>query len=160
MDTKKQRQVAEVIKRNLSMVLQDEGGYIYGVAPLVTVTEVKMTPDFSIAKVYFSVFNIEDKQTPIIAMEANNARLRHALAKRIKSAVIPVSIIFNGDGGVNNIFGNLIVRHVLAIFFSKFGVNDISFSIINSGGLSNRKFVEIVDVGESPANDKNEQRKK
>lgn len=87
MDTKKQRQVAEVIKRNLSMVLQDEGGYIYGVAPLVTVTEVKMTPDFSIAKVYFSVFNIEDKQTPIIAMEANNARLRHALAKRIKSAV-------------------------------------------------------------------------
>jgi ribosome-binding factor A len=87
MDTKKQRQVAEVIKRNLSMVLQDEGGYIYGVAPLVTVTEVKMTPDFSIAKVYFSVFNIEDKQTPIIAMEANYARLRHALAKRIKSAV-------------------------------------------------------------------------
>ena len=87
MDTNKQRQVAEVIKRNLSMVLQDEGGYIYGVAPLVTVTEVKMTPDFSIAKVYFSVFNIEDKQTPIIAMEANNARLRHALAKRIKSAV-------------------------------------------------------------------------
>ena len=47
MDTKKQRQVAEVIKRNLSMVLQDEGGYISGVAPLVTVTEVKMTPDFS-----------------------------------------------------------------------------------------------------------------
>jgi ribosome-binding factor A len=87
MDTKKQLQVAEVIRRNMSMVLQDEGGYIYGVAPLVTVTEVKMTPDFSIAKVYFSVFNIEDKQTPIIAMEANNARLRHALAKRIKSAV-------------------------------------------------------------------------
>lgn len=87
MDTKKQRQVAEVIKRNLSMVLQDEGSYIYGVAPLVTVTEVKMTPDFSIAKVYFSIFNIEDKQTPILAMEADYPRIRHALGKRIKSFV-------------------------------------------------------------------------
>ncbi len=87
METKKQKQVAEVIKRNFSMVLQEEGGYIYGAAPLVTVTEVKMTPDFSIAKVYFSIFNIVDKQSPILEMEANYARLRYALGKRIKSSV-------------------------------------------------------------------------
>ena len=37
-----------MIKRHFSVLLQQEGSYIYGAVPFVTVTAVKMTPDFNI----------------------------------------------------------------------------------------------------------------
>jgi ribosome-binding factor A len=84
METKRQRQVAELMKRNFSEVLQSEGTYIYGTKPLVTVTKVIVSPDFSQAKIYLSVYNIEDKQTVILEMEDNIVRLKQALTHRIR----------------------------------------------------------------------------
>lgn len=81
------KQVAEVIKRNFGIVLQQEGSYIYGAEPFVTVTNVILTPDFSIAKIYVSVFNTENKQAVILLMEDEYARLKQALAHRIKKHV-------------------------------------------------------------------------
>ncbi|MEK7254242.1 MAG: 30S ribosome-binding factor RbfA [Bacteroidota bacterium] len=83
MATIRQNQVAELIKRNFSTVLQQEGGYIYGTEPFVTVTTVKMTPDLNIAKVYLSVFNTENKQEVILEMENAHHRLKQALTHRI-----------------------------------------------------------------------------
>jgi ribosome-binding factor A len=87
METKRQKQVAQVVKRNIGIVLQQEGSYIYGSATLVTVTDVKMSPDFNIAKIYLSVYNREDKEAVINELEANVFRLRQALAHRIKRHV-------------------------------------------------------------------------
>lgn len=81
------RQVAELIKRNFGVLLQQEGSYIYGTTPFVTVTNVKMSPDLNIARIYLSVYNTEDKQTVILEMESNYARLRQSLAYRIKKLV-------------------------------------------------------------------------
>lgn len=66
------------------MVLQAEGSYVYGSEVLVTITEVKMTPDFSLAKIYLSVFNTENKQETILVMENETHRLKQALAARIR----------------------------------------------------------------------------
>ncbi|MBP7272781.1 MAG: 30S ribosome-binding factor RbfA [Saprospiraceae bacterium] len=87
MESVKQRQVGELIKRHLSITLQQEGTYIYGATPLVSVSEVKMSPDFSLAKIYISVYNVEDKQTVILELEVNNTRIRQLLAARIKNQV-------------------------------------------------------------------------
>jgi ribosome-binding factor A len=87
METKRQRQVAELVKRNFSMVLQSEGVYIYGSAPLVTVTEVKMSPDMGIAKIYLSIWNTENKQAVLLQMQEENTRLRQGLAQRLKRHV-------------------------------------------------------------------------
>lgn len=87
MESKRQKQVAEVIKRNFGLLLQQEGEYIYGAEVLVTVTGVKMTPDFGIAKIYLSVYNTENKQAVIIAMEEQQHRLRQILASRIRKKV-------------------------------------------------------------------------
>ena len=83
-ESKRQRQVAELVKRNFGTLLQQEGGYIYGTEALVTVTGVKMSPDLGIAKIYLSVYNIEDKQNVILEMEHNYVRLRQMLAGRLK----------------------------------------------------------------------------
>lgn len=87
MESIRQKQVAELVKRNFSMVLQEEGGYIYGSGVLVSVTGVKISPDLNQAKIYLSVYNTEDKQTVILEMEDNITRLRQSLAGRIKKLV-------------------------------------------------------------------------
>lgn len=84
METKRQRQVAETVKRHFGVVLQQEGGYIYGAATLVTITEVKMSPDLGIAKIYLSVFNREDKPTVILELENNYHRLRQTFGQRVR----------------------------------------------------------------------------
>lgn len=81
------RQVAELVKRNFGVLLQQEGSYIYGTTPFVTVTNVKMSPDLSIARIYLSVYNTEDKQTVILEMESHYLRLRQSLAYRIKKHI-------------------------------------------------------------------------
>jgi len=82
METKRQKQINELIRRQFSMVLQDEGSYIYERA-LVTVTRVVVSPDLQSAKVYLSVFNTENKLEVMQSMEENIFRLRHALASKV-----------------------------------------------------------------------------
>lgn len=84
MESKRQRQVAELIKRNFSLVLQQEGSYIYGTEPLVTVMDVQVSPDLSVGKVYLSVWNTNNKQAVILQMDEEHARLKSALAHRLK----------------------------------------------------------------------------
>lgn len=98
-ESKRQRQVAELVKRNFSLVLQDEGSYIYGSSVLVTVTGVKISPDLAIANIYLSIFNTEDKQSVLLLLEAELTRLRQALGKRIRNQVriIPAIQLFEDD---------------------------------------------------------------
>lgn len=84
MESKRQRQVAEMIKRNFSIVLQQEGSYIYGPEPLVTVTEVQPTPDLSQAKIYVSIWNTDNKQAVLLQMQEDHQRLKSGLAYRLK----------------------------------------------------------------------------
>lgn len=87
MESKRQKQVAEVIKRNFGLVLQQEGSYIYGIEALVTVTSVKMSPDLGIAKIYLSVYNVMDKQSLILEMEENYPRFRQLLGQRVRKQI-------------------------------------------------------------------------
>lgn len=86
MESKRQLQVAELIKRNFGIVLQQEGMYIYGEA-FVTVTSVRITPDLSLAKIYLSVFNTENKQEVILMMRKHMHSLKQALVTRIRKHV-------------------------------------------------------------------------
>ena len=70
------------MRRQFSMVLQEEGSYIFDKA-LVTVTRVVVSPDLQSAKVYLSVFNTENKLEVMTMMEENNHRLRYALANKV-----------------------------------------------------------------------------
>jgi ribosome-binding factor A len=87
MESRRQLQVAEVIKRNFSMVLFQEGRYIYGDDILVSVTNVKMSPDLSLAKIYLSIYNTDNKQATLIQLEEQTHRLKSLLAQKIRKQV-------------------------------------------------------------------------
>jgi ribosome-binding factor A len=96
--TIKQRQVSVMIKREFSVVLQNEGRLIYGDA-LVTITRIKMSADLGIAYIYLSVYNAMYKQEVIKMMWENLSRLRGELGKRIRKQVrtIPMLKFFIDD---------------------------------------------------------------
>lgn len=87
MSTIRQNQIAEMIRRNFSLVLQDEGKYIFESEPLVTVTAVRMSPDLGLAKIYLSVYNTDNKQAVILSMEEEKARLKQSLGHRIRKQI-------------------------------------------------------------------------
>ena len=113
MESKRQLQVAELIKRNFGTVLQQEGIYIFGEA-FVTITSVKLTPDLSMAKLYFSIFNTEDKNEVILLMRKNMHTLKQSLVTRIRKHVrrIPELAFYEDETldemyRLNKLFDNL-----------------------------------------------------
>lgn len=113
MASKRQEQVAELIKRNFGIVLQQEGSYIYGSA-FVTVTQVQVTPDLSQAKLYISVYNTEDKEAVLSMITKELRKLKQSLAYRIRKHVrrIPDIAVYLDDTldemyKLNEIFDNL-----------------------------------------------------
>jgi len=79
-------QVAELIKRNFSMVLNKEGRYIYEDA-FVTVTNVVMSPDLGLAKIYLSVYNTDNKQGVLLSLEEQYSRLKRLLHHRMRRSL-------------------------------------------------------------------------
>jgi len=98
MDSKRQLQVGELIKRHFSEVLLQQGSYIYNNA-LVSVTNVKMTPDLAMAKIYLSIYGPEDKRSIINRMNDNLPMLKQELANRIKKHVrrMPVIAVYEDE---------------------------------------------------------------
>ena len=83
MESIHQKQVGELVRRYFGTLLMEEGSLIYGRNKLVTVTNVKMTPDLLVANIYISVYGVENKQEVILELEDNHAHLRRALAAKI-----------------------------------------------------------------------------
>jgi len=104
MESKRQKQTAEVIRRHFSSVLLAEGSYIYGNA-FVTVTTVQVTPDISMAKIYLSIYNTPDKDGVIKKVNENIQHLKKNLAHRIRKHIrrIP-DISFYRDDTLDEMF--------------------------------------------------------
>ena len=112
-ESKRQQQVGSLIKRHFSTVLMNEGPNIYE-GLLVTVTEVRMSSDLGLAKIYVSIFGTENKMAVVEELEHNNTLLRQMLAHRIKRHVrrIPHINIYLDDTldemyRLRNVFGQL-----------------------------------------------------
>jgi ribosome-binding factor A len=112
--TKKQRQVGNLIQQEFSVILQTEGSFIYGSDALVTVTNVRMSSDLGIAYIYVSVYNVPYKQEVIKELWENLSYLRGQLGKRIRKQVrrIPLIKFFIDDTldeveHIDNLFARL-----------------------------------------------------
>jgi len=87
MESRRQLQTGELIKRHFSTVIREQGSYIYGSEVLVSVTRVIMSPDLGLAKIYVSVFNTEDKNAVLLLLNGEKVRLKKQLTQRIRKHV-------------------------------------------------------------------------
>lgn len=83
-ETKRQKQVGALVKRAIAEIVFMESGHMFQGA-LVTVTDVKMTSDLGMAKVYLSVFNADDKLKMVQLCNDNKVEFRFSLGKKLRN---------------------------------------------------------------------------
>lgn len=87
--------VSKLIKEEISLIfllkLKDPA---FG---LITITNVKVSPDLRIAKIYFSVFDKEKRQLVLEKINEAKPLIRSELAQRIKIRFVPELDFFIDD---------------------------------------------------------------
>lgn len=84
MDSTRQMKVNELLKRELSGVFQLKGRNLFG-PELISITEVRISPDLSLARVYLSIFPTDNKAAIMKAVSEQNAVLRFELGNRVRN---------------------------------------------------------------------------
>jgi ribosome-binding factor A len=92
--------VASIVKEEIGVIIQRN--FNMSVFGLITVTEVRMSPDLKIAKIYVSVFgDAAQKQKTLGMLEAQKAFVRQTLGRNIRLKFTP-SIVFYLDETMDN----------------------------------------------------------
>ena len=86
METTRQQKIAKQIQKDVAEIFQKEGAGIVRGA-LVTVTAVRVSPDFGYAKIYVSIFPFEQNAKVMETLSQQNWFLRRALGQRIRNQV-------------------------------------------------------------------------
>ena len=84
METTRQQKIAKQIQKDVAEIFQKEGAAVVRGA-LVTVTAVRVSPDFGYAKIYVSVFPFERSAGMMKTLEQQNWFIRRALGQRIRN---------------------------------------------------------------------------
>ncbi len=98
MESKRQKQVAREIQKEISKIFQKKGLTVIQGA-MLTVTQVYVTPDLLQARIYISIFNAKDKETILALIEAQNKEIRYELGNAMRHQLrrIPELVFFLDD---------------------------------------------------------------
>lgn len=83
METTRQQKISRQIQRDIADIFQKEAAAIVR-GSMVTVTTVRVSPDFGYAKIYVSVFPFEKSAEILVGLKSNNWMIRRALGQRIR----------------------------------------------------------------------------
>lgn len=84
METTRQQKIAKQIRKDVAEILQKECASVVR-GTMVTVTTVRVSPDFAYAKLYVSVFPFERSAAIMEALEQNGWMIRRELGRRIRN---------------------------------------------------------------------------
>src|SRR5689334_23102778 len=82
----KQKKIAQMVKEELSGIFQRESLSISH-GGMMTVSEVTMTPDLLVAKVYLSFYNVKDPKQRVEELQEKENEFRGKLGNRIRNQV-------------------------------------------------------------------------
>ncbi len=82
--SKRQLQVARELQRDLAEIIRSRGLAAYA-GCLVTVSEVRVSPDLSIAKVYVSIFPSDKAPAALASLEEDKRAVRGELGRKVAS---------------------------------------------------------------------------
>ncbi|MFV0470797.1 MAG: 30S ribosome-binding factor RbfA [Paludibacteraceae bacterium] len=83
MVTTRQQKISRLLEKELGEIFLLYAKKMHGV--LITVTEVKISPDLGIAHTYISVFPKDKKEETIKGVETDKKTVRYELGKRVKN---------------------------------------------------------------------------
>ncbi len=80
----RQLKVARELQRDLAEIIRGKGMAMFA-GSLVTVSEVRISPDLSIAKVFVSIFPSDKAQQVLEILEDNKKAIRGELGRKVAS---------------------------------------------------------------------------
>ncbi len=84
--TVRQQKFARLIQKELSLIfLRDKKGILE--KELITIAEVRMSPDLAVARVYISMMMVKDKQMTLQRLNVHKGAIRRALGSQIRKQV-------------------------------------------------------------------------
>ena len=98
--TVRQQKYAKLIQKELSEIFQRDRRGILGNA-FVTIMEVRMSPDLSVAKVYVSMTLAKDKTAVLDKLNVHKPEIRKALGEKIRNQarIVPQLAFFIDEVG-------------------------------------------------------------
>ncbi len=84
--SKRQVQVAKIVQEALGSVFLTNARNLFGPV-LVTVTEVEVTPDLLLARVYFSVYEADKRAGVTDIFRAHHGEIKRMVGERIRKSV-------------------------------------------------------------------------
>ena len=84
MESKRQQKFARLIQKDLSEIFQRDAKSMFGGA-FITVTEVKVSPDLSLARIYLSFLLAKNKEAVLENIKEKGKAIRQMLATKIKN---------------------------------------------------------------------------
>lgn len=113
MESKRQKQVSKLIQKELSDIFQKDFKSMFE-NDFVTITEVKISPDLSIARIYLSFLKGNKKEIIVENINENAKKIRGIFGQRNKSQlrIMPIFNFFVDDTAeyaqkVEALFANL-----------------------------------------------------
>ncbi|GAA4833952.1 30S ribosome-binding factor RbfA [Algivirga pacifica] len=90
MDSKRQQKFSRLIQKDLGEIFQQNANKLFGGA-FITVTDVTVSPDLGLAKVYLSFLMSKDKEASLEMVKEHGKQIRNLLAQRIRhqARIIP-----------------------------------------------------------------------
>jgi ribosome-binding factor A len=104
MATIRQERIGQLIQKELSTIFQ-KMGFNNKNGGLVTITQVNMTPDLLIARVFLSIFNAKNPPSVLEEIEEQKSEVRHQLGNTIRNQIhrIP-DLEFRIDDTLDHVF--------------------------------------------------------
>ena len=98
MDSTRQQKFARLIQKEVAEIFQFDVKGKFG-AIMITVTQVRVSPDLGVAKIYVSLFPVKEKGKVLEIIKKNTHEIRGLLGKRIRhqARVIPELIFYVDD---------------------------------------------------------------
>jgi ribosome-binding factor A len=84
MESKRQQKFARLIQKDLSEIFQRDAKNMFNGA-FITLTEVKVSPDLSVAKVYLSFLLAKNKNNLLEEIKEKGKAIRQMLAAKIRN---------------------------------------------------------------------------
>lgn len=84
METQRQLKVSRLIQKDISGIFQLEGRNLFGGA-MVTVTNVRVTRDLSLARIYLSIFAAKNNEALLDEIKRRTREIRFKLGIRVKN---------------------------------------------------------------------------
>lgn len=84
MESTRQKKVSRLIQKELAEIFIKKGSELSH-GSLVSITKVRISPDFSFAKVYLSVFPVKNQEEVMKWVQDHNSKIRHDLGQKIRT---------------------------------------------------------------------------